>query len=341
MDFNADAWAHLRATRANPPAPARGCDQRRVTYQFGLEQAEQLFRQAAAASPATRPLPLFYGLSQAGRAIAAATSTATDGEWKLTGHGIHAKNLSGPLPDVQISTGPADKAGSFARLSQFLGSPVWGTTTVRLELLWDCLPEAEAWPLCHSITQQRRIPLQADYQIPAIEQPIVRAVVRPLPHRVISSPNPQPLSEYLGGFPDVVGYGFDRRGLGVDADPAYQPLGDGTGELTLTWTADLGEHYTARVELLNTKTRAYLGGRYFFPGLGTPGAERGLHPLMAWWAVLYALSMLTRYQPVEWARHIDVNTSESAVPIEELLRTALDILPELIRETIDEVVNDG
>ncbi|GHC89791.1 hypothetical protein GCM10007079_35560 [Nocardiopsis terrae] len=161
--------------------------------------------------------------------------------------------------------------------------------------------------------------------------------MRPLPHRVVSSPHLQPLSEYLGGFPDVLGYDFDRTGPGVDAAPAYQPLGDETGELTLKWPADLGEHYTARVELLNAKTRAYLGDRYFFPGPGTPGADRGLHPLMAWWAVLYALSMLARYQPVEWARHIDVNTSESAVPIEELLRAALGILPELIRETINEV----
>ncbi|MBE1456954.1 hypothetical protein H4W79_001168 [Nocardiopsis terrae] len=105
-----------------------------MTYQFGLEQAEQLFRQAATASPAPRPLPLFYGLNQAGRAIAAATSTATDDDWKLTGHGIRAKNLSDQLPDVQISTEAPGTKGSFARLSQFLGSPVWGTTPVPLKL---------------------------------------------------------------------------------------------------------------------------------------------------------------------------------------------------------------
>jgi hypothetical protein len=39
---------------------------------------------------------------------------------------------------------------------------------------------------------------------------------------------------------------------------------------------------------------------------------------MAWWAVLFTLSMLARYQPAEWATHVDVDTSSHAVPIERL-----------------------
>ena len=55
---------------------------------FALEQAEQMFHAAATVGVATRPLQVFYGLSQAGRAIAAAASGLTGDGWELAGHGI-------------------------------------------------------------------------------------------------------------------------------------------------------------------------------------------------------------------------------------------------------------
>ncbi|KJY23811.1 hypothetical protein VR45_41810 [Streptomyces sp. NRRL S-495] len=58
---------------------------------------------------------------------------------------------------------------------------------------------------------------------------------------------------------------------------------------------------------------------------------------MAWWAVLHTLSNLARYQPAEWARHIDVDQSIHAVPVERLLAEACRLLPVLIAETLDEV----
>ena len=63
------AWGRLRATRWDPPGAASENGERRRTYVFGLEQAEQMFRAGASVGPATRPLLVFYGLSQAGRAI--------------------------------------------------------------------------------------------------------------------------------------------------------------------------------------------------------------------------------------------------------------------------------
>jgi hypothetical protein len=45
---------------------------------------------ARVASPQTLPLSLFYALSQAGRAIAAAR---LEGEWRLQGHGLESSNL--------------------------------------------------------------------------------------------------------------------------------------------------------------------------------------------------------------------------------------------------------
>ena len=68
-----------------------------------------MFRAAATVGVATRPLQVFYGLSQAGRAIAAAASGLTGDEWELAGHGIRCDSLTlrGPLADIRLEAGKA------------------------------------------------------------------------------------------------------------------------------------------------------------------------------------------------------------------------------------------
>ncbi|MDK1348948.1 YaaC family protein [Streptomyces sp. 378] len=90
-----------------------------------------------------------------------------------------------------------------------------------------------------------------------------------------------------------------------------------------------------RLAHLRTLTRGYAGGRYFLPVLGS--MKRELHPLTAWWAVLYALSMLARYEPAVWGKLISVDNSQYAVPIERLLERAINHLPVLIADAITEV----
>ncbi|MGW7312557.1 YaaC family protein [Streptomyces sp. NPDC054865] len=46
---------------------------------------------------------------------------------------------------------------------------------------------------------------------------------------------------------------------------------------------------------------------------------------------LKRLSMLARYQPAQWANHINVDGSRHAVPIEKILERAMDHLPVLSR----------
>ncbi|MGW1391953.1 YaaC family protein [Streptomyces nigra] len=66
----AAVWRALRELRPEPPGYA-GKGPRQKLFSAALEQSEQLFTAAASVGPASRPLVLFYGLSQAGRAIAA------------------------------------------------------------------------------------------------------------------------------------------------------------------------------------------------------------------------------------------------------------------------------
>jgi hypothetical protein len=76
----------------------------------------------------------------------------------------------------------------------------------------------------------------------------------------------------------------------------------------------------------DTMGTKYRSAQYWFPTVG----GQCLHPLIVWWAVLYTLSMLARYEPQRWADMIRVNTSPWAVPLEHLLNAALDALPEVI-----------
>ena len=58
---------------------------------------------------------------------------------------------------------------------------------------------------------------------------------------------------------------------------------------------------------------------------------------MTWWAVLYTLSMLARYQPAEWARCIDINNSPYANSVEVLLTASRIAIPHLVLSTLNEV----
>jgi len=59
-----------------------------------------------------------------------------------------------------------------------------------------------------------------------------------------------------------------------------------------------------------------------------------LSALLLWWALLFALSLLARYEPVAWRTALDPDQSELAFGLERLLDDALDITPDLLHEAI-------
>ncbi|WP_405462984.1 hypothetical protein OG783_00295 [Streptomyces jietaisiensis] len=146
IDFDAaQAWERLRASRWSPPGRADTAS-RHKTYAAALEQSEQTFQAAAAVGTATRPMQVFYGLSQAGRAIATAAWSTKGEDWNLTSHGIKAAGFHLPFPDIQIRTDQPGTQGSFVKVSEVLDSPVWGRDPVRLEDVWDLPPNLD-YPL--------------------------------------------------------------------------------------------------------------------------------------------------------------------------------------------------
>jgi YaaC-like Protein len=331
-------WAALRATRWDPPPAARAKADRTRTYVFALEQAEQMFAAALNVGQATRPVLAYYGLNQAGRAVAAAASGRKDDTWRLSGHGIHAKNLTGPLADITVHADHPGGAGSFVRLSEILGSPLW-PGAIELRIFWDSIPEARALPLVND--SSRRTPLYVDLESMHGEaHPLATAPIVDFPPWVLDSADRRrALDEYLVVFPGAANFhSYVREGRGTDFQPRFSRHRDGWGELRVNWMVAGEDEACTPAEqeaFLRSITRKYNGGQYFFPTV--TGSDQGMHPLMAWWVVLYSLSMLARYQPAEWSTQIDVDHSRYAVALETLLKDAMVIVPVLIAETIEQV----
>lgn len=306
----AESWRRLRALRAAPPTPT---DARRRLFGASLEQAEQQLLAAASVGVQSRPLNLFYGLSQAGRALAASMAPIGDSA-QLVGHGIRCPGLAqsgqNPIshfPDLQIR-GDGGPATSFRRLSTLLHSAPLDDA-VGLGDLWAMLVE----PILHEPLDQRE---RSVHIVSATRHnhDMLRVTVAGLPPGFA----PEDFNALLRDFPSLVGMEFTRvSGESVNA------RGD----------------VTASVELLQRSTNDpsavgidYRGTRVILPSLARGMST--MHPLMVWWAVLYALSMLARYQPESWTALTNVDNSPFAVPIGYLLDVAQDAVPDLLWRTL-------
>ncbi len=83
---------------------------------------------------------------------------------------------------------------------------------------------------------------------------------------------------------------------------------------------------------LDARTVESRSEHWAYPSLD--GTGRAQHPLMTWWALTYALSMLARYHPRVWAGKVSISASADAPAIEHLLSQALDSVPELVHRTV-------
>ena len=85
----------VRSTRAEPPGLAADDPARRALFGAALQQFDELLTAAEVTGYASRPLPLFYALSQAGRAVAAAFAERP----RITAHGM-AEDRSGAAESI-------------------------------------------------------------------------------------------------------------------------------------------------------------------------------------------------------------------------------------------------
>lgn len=127
--------------RAMPPGRAASDSERRGVFSAAIGQFDELLDAAKAVGPASRPLPLYYALNQAGRAIAAAL-LSPDRPWRPSLHGLSIRGpKDGALQDTTITPQNTsdDRPGSFDLLAEVVhGTRL--TSSTELANVWAAIP---------------------------------------------------------------------------------------------------------------------------------------------------------------------------------------------------------
>ncbi len=302
----------LRALRASPPGLARARGARRQVFAASLGQFDELLTAAAAVGPASAPLPLYYALNQAGRAIAAARQQDPL-RWQPKRHGLFVGDPPPTLGGTVITPWKPGKGkaadDSFSVMADTIGSPRL-TEATTLGALWAAAPNTE------------RVKRLGASESPALRLEPVGAgqpsILGQLPGPITSSQ--AALRKRLER-----GYPLARMGMNVS-------LGLLAGERVaqVSWQTPTG--VTRTLDGVTSRFPGPEGAYYLMPGLGTN--DDVLAPLMVWWALLYGLSHIARYQPAAWTRALDPLNSTLAVPIESTLVWAREMMPGVILEVL-------
>jgi len=311
-----------------------------AVFVAALEQAEQLVHAAADVGAAARPLPLFYAVSQAGRAIAAAR---LDDPWRLSGHGLKAPAAADPSAGllrrvVKPDGGQASETRrqSFAGVAEAIGSDRL-SSALELGAVWAAIPELMAplpQPPLEDETWRRPLRVFRPMFDPAHQ---MLADMRPLELLIDGLPPDADLTmllQCLADYPTAVGaYMWHTQGM---RDDVLVTQMSPVGFLPVFCVPDVPTDVRVRAQHLNTIAPDYrgLGTRLLLP---RAGGEDALSPLMLWWVLLFGLSNIARYDPELWVGALDVNNSQLAVPIEAALDIALEALPELILDALIDV----
>ncbi|WP_432162819.1 YaaC family protein [Streptomyces tendae] len=325
-----EVWRDLRGLRVGVGGPASTEAARRAVFVAALEQAEQFTEAAANAGPATRPVQIFYALSQFGRAIAAASTLLGEDEWRLKGHGIGTRNIDATQGLALVEVIPTAR-GSLAGVARALGvDTLEPQAPIRLGDLWRLIPETQ------------RVPLPGAQGLPVMhfsprglihrgEEMWCRLSIYPVPRDVRSQSevDRSAVDNFLANYPSLTGWSHTPDSPDT---MLWRERGNGTEEeleiflpSALRVPVKPGED---RVEALRRAT-LYRGpsDAYAFPALGN---MRGpVHPLLAWWAALFGLSILARYEPESWAEIVDIDGSSSANAVEHLLDEAITVVPHM------------
>lgn len=255
-----------------------------------MGQFEEQFTAAKVVTAATRPLNLYYGLCQAGMAIAAAHA---EDPWSFGSHGLQLTDREGDFIDMKVRP---KGSGGFQKVADATGSPVI-TEPVSLGALWASLPDlSESGVLPGSAHPGPLIVLADDS--PA-RQPRASVLIHgemPSGPAFISR-----FGEIMTGYPSAAGYVIPME------EGAIRPPGEPHGfwHVAVRWPAGesqqemTGDELNAFFGEVAPEYR-YRGDRFLRPAVDM---ARSTPPswLMTWWLLLHNFSILARYQPRRWS----------------------------------------
>jgi hypothetical protein len=309
---------------------------RKDVFHMALEQSQQQFAAAESIGYESRPLNLFYGLAQAGRAISAASPKLGGGRnrpddrqvWNP--HGGHGLTFETTLDQslgflgskVRVTPNSTD---AFSRASIPLNSPT-DVVEVEIAALLAQLPEI-AWRHGEVLDRTPMLtPMGIERQGTAEPKEWATFGIDLGPFDP-DEPNAQQIEERMRNYP-ALDVATPTLWMGADPLRNHNP-----GWVNI----DIQAGDSARRDRLNNDyvlsgSREYRGMSALFPRAGE--SQQDLHPLATWWLILFSLSMLARYSPRDWSQTMDIRQSATAPIIEFVLDTALGSVPELIASSI-------
>jgi hypothetical protein len=251
-----------------------------------LEQAEQLFSAASSVTAAASPLLLFYGLSQAGRAVAAAaTGKENAHRWQLNGHGITNSSAAGLRP-AQLATLTLRNQGdgAFTQLADILRAASL-PTPVALGDIWCLLPESTHFPLL-GMGDARPKHLQCTSYGVRDDQKLLASIH--VPTKMLErTPSADPLDaiagwdepraavkEHLAGFPSLRGFDFT-----TPEGQRIEVRGHGSTTTEIVIQREKSPNRSDQDEILRYAV-GYRSATLTFPKIGSD--ERPPHPLLLW-----------------------------------------------------------
>ncbi|MBG6185197.1 hypothetical protein IWX65_003176 [Arthrobacter sp. CAN_A214] len=278
---------------------------RHELFTSSLEQAQQQFDAAAHIGFESRALNLYYGISQAGRAISAAlTPVGSEMAPEVSGHGLRVLNLrsvqASDFWEVEVR-GIGGENSSYGRLAYLLNSDPLDSP-VTLGAIWHMIPE-----LCLDY------PIGHYPELRGTDKPYFQQG-EPIDHNAFivqatATEIEKDAQVLRRTYPDLIDAELVRFGGG-----SYSTHDDGTRTDEALFTSSRG------IQLRKLRNDTVL-----MPACND--GSKALDPLLTWWVLLYTLSMVTRYEPVIWTRIIDVNRSPIAVLLETALSKALEAVP--------------
>lgn len=310
-------WDWLRLSRSGPFGEAGRDEERARIYRAAMQQFEDLMRAASATGPSGAPLPLFYSLSQAGRAIVVARGGPDHRR-----HGITIEDPEEDLLRTIVRPTKHDELGQFQAVALAVESPALHGP-VELGALLASLPELSDKLLLATNDWPRALGVWPDE-----ERGYYPRHPEWLPIRIVFDDDVETnddVARVLARYPSARGKTGSPPEAGWLPEPYRTPTPGGMG-VRVMWRDD-----GAGIDGAFPEYR-HRGSRWLRPAV--IGEEEPPNPLMTWWALLFGLSMLARYHPVPWTEALDPDTSAIAVPLERTMTEGLDALPHLVFEAL-------
>lgn len=343
-------WRELQALRAEPTGLAARDNDRRRTFRAALRQAEEFAEAADVVSYAVKPIQLFYALSQAGRALAAARAPHP---WMLRGHGLECRAAGRDVLTATVD--PGDGASrAFQTVAAVSGSAALAGKA-QLGALWAANPDLIGVPIRPDLGRWPAA-LKSTLGPREVEmKDISTATGGKLSLLLdVADETGEQLARTLTDYPSLAGTAAlnaagDRY---IDPTELVERVTAPSGEYAVRVGKDtppfmpLEEFWTRQDELFSVvESDSQLFSTWpSYTGVALPAIAGGLSPipLLLWWSLLLGLSSLARYEPDLWTNAIDLDASPLAVDLQTVLDIAADQAPARILESLKGCVeHDG